>query len=97
MKIPKFFNIFGIKVKMKIDSKLPANVAGQYEPAKEVISLNALHETDRELMHTILHELGHCMFYRVSINQAVSYEVHEFIVNNFATMILENFDVRMKK
>ena len=96
MKLPKSLNIFGIKVKLKIDEKLPFNIAAQYEPGKETISLNALHETDKELLHSLLHECGHALFYRVSIQQAVSFEVHEFIVNNYATMLLENFDVKPK-
>lgn len=96
IKFPKFLKIFGLKVKLIISDKLPINVAGQYEPDKTIITLNALHETDKELLHTLLHECGHAMFYRVSINQAISYEVHEFIVNNYATMLLENFDIRPK-
>lgn len=96
MKLPKCFNVFGIKVKVKVSDRLPPNIAGQFEPAKETITLNAVHESDKELLHTILHEVGHAMFYRVSIQQAVSWEVHEFIVNNFATVLLENFDIKPK-
>jgi len=96
MKLPKFMTVFGLKVKLKIDDKLPLNVAAQYEPSKAVISLNTIHENDKELLHSLLHECGHALFYRVSIQQAVSFEVHEFIVNNYATMLLENFDVKPK-
>jgi hypothetical protein len=96
MKLPKHINIFGQKVKLKIDDKLPINVAAQYDPSKFIISLNPIHETDEELLHSLLHEAGHSLFYRVSIQQAVSFEVHEFIVNNFATMLLENFEIRPK-
>lgn len=95
MKFPKFFNIFGLKVKLKIGG-LPSGVAGQYEPSKHTITINEHHETNEELLHTVLHEAGHVLFYRVSINQGVSYEVHEFIVNNYATMLLENFDIKPK-
>ena len=95
MKLPKIWNIFGLKIKLKI-AHFETNIAGQYEPSKKLITLNAQHETDQELMHTLLHELGHAMFYRVSINQAVSYETHEYIVNNYATMLLENFEIKPK-
>ena len=96
MKLPKYLNVFGIKIKLKIDEKLPMTVAAQYDPGKETISLNAMHDTDKELLHSLLHEAGHALFYRVSIQQAVSFEVHEFIVNNYATMLLENFEVKPK-
>ena len=96
MKFPKFMNVFGLKVKLIISKDLPMNVAGQYEYGKELITLNNLHESDKELIHTLIHELSHAMFYRVSINQAISFETNEFICNNMATVILENFDVKPK-
>ena len=97
MKLPKFLNIFGQKIKLKLDKKLPPHIAGQYDYTKSTISINALQESDKEFMHTLIHECGHALFYRVSINQAISFEVHEYIVNNMATMLLENFDVKLKK
>lgn len=96
MRLPRFFNVFGLKVKVKIDKKLSPNIAGQYEPTKELISLNEMHETDKELLHTLCHELAHAMFYRVSISQAISFETNEYICNNFATMLIENFDIKPK-
>lgn len=96
MKLPKFLNVFGQKVKLKIDDSLPFNVAAQYDIVKNQIALNTIHDTDDELLHSLLHEAGHALFYRVSIQQAVSFEVHEFIVNNYATMLLENFEVKPK-
>lgn len=96
MKLPKHMNVFGQKVKLKIDESLPLNVAAQYDVSKNQISLSSIHETDDELLHSLLHEAGHALFYRVSIQQAVSFEVHEFIVNNFATMLLENFEIKPK-
>jgi len=95
MKLPSFLSIFGLRVKLKI-AELGLGIAAQYEPAKKIITISPIHETDNELLHSLLHEAGHALFYRVSINQAVTYETHEFIVNNYATMLLENFDVKPK-
>lgn len=91
MILPKFFNIFGLKVNLVV--KAMSNALGMYEHGvrKKTIYVHPDHETSEELMHTILHECGHALFYRVSINQGVSHEVHEFIVNNYATMLQENF------
>lgn len=96
-KLPKFLMIFGLKVKLKVDKKIPPHIAGQYEYTKALISMNSQHESEKEFMHTLIHECGHALFYRVSINQAISFEVHEYIVNNMATMLLENFDIKLKK
>lgn len=95
MKVPKFLNIFGVKIRL-IVCDLGFGLAAQYEPAKKLITISPNQETDYEFIHSVLHECGHALFYRVSINQAVSYETHEFIVNNYATMLLENFDVKLK-
>lgn len=96
MKLPKFFMVFGQKIKIRVGS-LDPRVAAQFEPSSNLITLNDLNVSEAEVLHSLLHEIGHAMFYRVSINQAVSFEVHEFIVNNYATMLLENFDLKVKK
>jgi Zn-dependent peptidase ImmA (M78 family) len=95
MRFPKSFDIFGMKVKI-VFSSLMNHVAGLYDPDKKVMTINEAHETDHELLHTVLHECGHALFFRVSINQAISFETHEYIVNNYATMLLENFDIKPK-
>lgn len=95
-KLKKFFMVFGLKISVKIED-MDYNIAGMYYPSKKKILLNSAHEDEFELYHTLLHELGHAMFYRVSINQSISKEVHEYIVNNYATMLLENFDIKAKK
>lgn len=95
-KMPKFITVFGLKIKIKINENIGQNAAGLYEPMKATIHIHPDHPNEVELLHTMLHESGHAMFYRVSIHQAVSKEVHEFIVDNFATMLLENFDIKPK-
>ena len=96
MKLPKVMHVFGAKIKLRVNAKLPNHIAAQYEPLKDMISLSENHDSDQELLHSLIHEMGHALFYRVSINQAVSFETHEFIVNNMATMLLENFDIKPK-
>lgn len=96
IKLPKFLNIFGLKVKLKVTSDLPENAAGLYIPIKSLIKISPEHPSKDEVMHTLLHESGHAMFYRISIHQSVSREMHEIIVDNFATMLIENFDITPK-
>jgi len=53
---------------------------------------------DKEIMfHTLLHEMGHALFHRISINQAgIPHELQEIIVDTYATMLLENFKMEKK-
>ena len=91
MKIRKSYNVFGRKIKVKF-SKLDANIAGIYDDYTGTIFLNIdLTEKGNELVlqDTLIHELGHALFYRVSIDQAVSWQTHEYIVNNMAVMLRE--------
>lgn len=96
MKLPKTLNIFGEIVKVGF-GKLKKTHSADYDPHKKKITIARDYVNDRELLHTLLHEAGHAMFFRVSIDQSVSYEVHEFIVNNYATMLLDNFEIKIKE
>lgn len=93
-KWPRFFDVFGQKTPLKF-VEMDNRFAAQYDITTKEISVNKNHQDD-DVMHSVLHELGHALFFRVSINQSVSYEVHEFIVNNYATMLRENFDLKPK-
>ena len=50
-----------------------------------------------EMFHTLIHEMLHGLFHRTSVNQSISYDLEQGIVNNIATMILENPHVFQKK
>lgn len=91
MKIKKSYNVFGRKIKVKF-CELDPNVAGIYDDYLGMIFLNVqLAEKGNEiqLQDTLIHELGHALFYRVSLDQAMSWQVHEYIVNNMAVMLRE--------
>lgn len=91
LKIKKSYNVFGRKIKVKF-AQLDSNIAGMYYNDKGLILINeALAEKGYEdiLQDTLIHEILHAMFYRVSIDQAVSWQVHEYIVNNAAVLLRE--------
>lgn len=91
MKIKKSYNVFGRKIKVKI-CKLDENIAGVYDDSLGTIFINVLltqKGLEDQLQDTLIHELGHALFYRVSIDQAVSWQTHEYIVNNMAVMLRE--------
>jgi Zn-dependent peptidase ImmA (M78 family) len=91
VKIKKTYNVFGRKIKVKF-VVLNDNIAGMYDDAPGVIYINkylAQKGFEEQLQDTLIHELGHALFYRVSIDQAIGWQVHEYIVNNMAVMLRE--------
>lgn len=49
-------------------------------------------------IHTLIHEMGHAMIYRTSIQQTqIHAEVEEIIVNNYATMMMEVFRLQLRR
>jgi len=91
MKIKKSYNVFGRKIKVKF-AELDPSIAGMYDDYTGTILLNIdLTEKGNEivLQDTLIHELGHALFFRVSIDQAVQWQTHEYIVNNMAVMLRE--------
>jgi Zn-dependent peptidase ImmA (M78 family) len=49
-------------------------------------------------MHVLLHEIGHAIFCRGGLQQTqISHDLQELIVEQFATVIAENFTLKPKK
>ena len=91
LKIKKSYNVFGRKIKVKF-AKLDESIAGLYNDSIGTIFINEMllaKGLESQLQDTLIHELGHALFYRVSIDQAVNWQVHEYIVNNMAVMLRE--------
>jgi predicted Zn-dependent protease len=53
-------------------------------------------QASAELLHTLIHELGHALFRRTGVTQGISSEMEESIVDQYATMITEVFDMKVK-
>lgn len=91
--LPKSINVFGRKI--KIDTKpnplIPSNIHGYYESETGTIHISS------GGMETLLHEIFHAVIDRVSVNQTLSQEVEEIIVDTFAKQINETFDLKFKK
>lgn len=98
--IPKKIIIFGKPHKVTVISDL--NSYGT--PVRGLLVLNDCHiyldksQPPEELLHTLLHECGHAIIQRISINQTgLPPEVEEVIVDSFATFITETFNLKLKK
>ena len=87
MSLPKNVTIFGTKFKIKI-TKLNGYL-GLCDRVASIIYIEAA-QSDKDKIHTLVHEIGHAVFSRVGLCQGVSDEIEEVIVENMATALLEN-------
>lgn len=95
MKVPKHFNIFGKKIKIKkVD--LGAQYLGMYYPGKNLININSSITDESELDHTLIHEFIHSVIDRCSLNQVVTYPSEEVLVDMITKALLENFQIKSK-
>lgn len=87
--------VFGTKYKVII-TKLDELFSGKIYDKEKIIYIN---ESDKksEQLHTAIHELMHGLFKETSLNQAISPDLEEVIVNNVATLITKNFNISWKK
>lgn len=92
----KTLNILGQKVKI-IEMDLEGSLLGFYKYKEQFIALEEkedCHTPDK--MNTLIHECVHAVFHRSGVTQALSNELEEVICENIATMIIENFDLKLK-
>lgn len=95
MKLPKSFNVFGKKIRVK-SGDLGPNYQGMFYPGKDliVISNDTLPE---EINRVLIHEFFHSVITRCSLDQVVSYPSEELLVDMFTKALLENFEIKCKK
>lgn len=96
MRLPKSRMIFGQKWSIH-KSELHDSTAGLCDKGSGEIHINDRIKEDVQIMATLLHEMGHGMFHRIGLEQAISHELEEIITESFATMIIENFNLTFKK
>ena len=87
MTLPKTLNIFGVKFKIKLATL--DGYLGMCDRRTNIIWIEK-NQTDKEKLHTLIHEVGHAVYGRVGLTQAVSPEVEEILVESFATALIEN-------
>lgn len=94
MKIPKFFNVFGKKVKVRIGDLGP-NYHGMYYTNSSSIVIDKNVPKDY-IDHVLIHEFIHSVIDRCSLSQVVSYPSEEVLVDMITKSLLENFDIKAK-
>lgn len=93
MKIPNSVEVFGIKYKVKIGTY---EFLGQCDREKKIIHLHK-EQSDREMLATLIHEIGHAVFSRISLVQCIGKDVEEVIVDALSVAVVENFDIKPRK
>lgn len=94
MKLPKHFNVFGKKIKIKLGDLGP-NYQGMFYPGKDLILVDK-NTTIEELPRVVVHEFFHSVVSRCSLDQVVTYPSEEVLVDMFTKALLENFEVKPK-
>lgn len=95
MKLPKYFNVFGKKIKIKRGDLGPA-YQGMFYPGKDLIIIDKT-ITSEEMARVVIHEFFHSVISRCSLDQVVSYPSEEVLVDMFTKALLENFKVECLK
>lgn len=87
-------HIFGIKVPVYENAQQlqGSHIMGYYDLEQEAIYLQGV----KEDYGTLIHEIGHAIFHRTGLKQAISGDVEEIVVENIATALMENFEVKLK-
>lgn len=96
MKLPKHLTVFGEKYSLKrVEGLSEHGIAGQcHKVNKSIIVDSKL--TGEDLHSTLLHELFHATVTEVSLDQCLSHELEEVIVDTFARAVCKNFNIRSK-
>lgn len=92
------FNIFGKKIKVKLEKNISSHgLEGLYSPKEKQI-LYAQHEDEKELMKTLIHEIGHAVWHITGLSQtSISHDVQEIICENISQAVVDNLSVKFKK
>ena len=88
MILPTHVNIFGRTFKIQV-TNLDGEEVGFCNRDTNTILIEAS-QSDEDKIHTLIHEICHAVFGRISLNQAVSQDVEEIIVDSIATALVEN-------
>lgn len=90
------FSVFGRTVPVRYE-ELASNESGEYDTDTKEIKISSSLTGD-ELTITEVHELFHATWDRIGLDQArLAIEIEEVIVQNFATVVVENYQLTRRK
>lgn len=91
----KYIQVFGLSIPIVENSQelRNTNLLGVYDKENKVIHMANSISKDKE---TLIHEIFHAVFHRTGLNQSISHELEEVIVENMSVALCENFNLRLK-
>lgn len=97
MKKIRSLHIFGKRVPVKYVKNMAnkEEAHGEYDSSTGTIRICS-DQTNKEMIHTLIHEAMHALSDRTGIRQAIDSGVEEILAENVATMITENFKITPK-
>lgn len=96
MKKPTSVSVFGQKYKIKSVPGLDRQgFIGQCDPLKKLITIDSSLKGD-SYWECLLHEMFHAVCRELSVHQAISLELEEIIVDNFAKALVRNLKIALK-
>jgi hypothetical protein len=95
MKIPKELPILGKVIEIKIIDEPENDACGEFD-GDDLLTLNTAKNSDPEMIHTIVHEIGHAIFVRAGFRQGIPIALEEAIVQSYANVITELFELKFK-
>lgn len=87
-------NILGLIVPVRTSTEESDNAA---EFCPDTKTITVFTEKDlREHIHDIIHENGHALCYRLGLTNHIDSKFEEILVESFANMMTENFEIKFK-
>ena len=99
MKLPKQLDIFGENYDVLEEDLCEEDALGKCNQSTKLIKICKKGNTNREMtLHTLIHEMGHGAWEELSLSQIEALNPYEEIIcNSWATLIMKNFDIRIKR
>lgn len=99
MKLPKQLDIFGENYDVLEEDLSEDNALGNCNQDTKLIKICKKGNKGREMtLHTLIHEMSHGMWEELSLSQVEALNPYEEIIcNSIATLIMKNFDIRIKR
>ena len=89
--------VFGKTITIKeVDMSSIGSYHGLYVHDKAQILLNKNDSTEQK-METLIHEIGHAIFRRAGLTQAISSDVEEITVDQYSIVLREIFNFTFRK